>query len=217
MKATLERRFVTGGELRATKADRIEGYCAVFNSPSADLGGFTEIIRPGAFSRAIRENQDVLCLFNHNPSAVLGRTRSGTLRLSQDRVGLYFECDTPGSQIGRDVHTLIQRGDISSCSFSFSAASDDWSRDFKQRQLLDVDLFDVSPVTFPAYPATSVDARSLWPEGLPQGVRAHRISDRVSGCYELKGQIYVPTPIALDVDLETERCRARGRLAQLEL
>src|SRR2546427_740708 len=97
-----EVRCVSGHELRAS-GNNIEGYAAIFNSLSEDLGGFRERIRTGAFARAIREKQDCRALFNHNPNMILGRTRSGTLRLSEDGTGLLFDCNLPDTSAGRDV------------------------------------------------------------------------------------------------------------------
>jgi HK97 family phage prohead protease len=176
-----EKRFLTATELRAGggsgKNDSplfIEGYAAVFNKPSLDLGGFKERIKPGTFSRALREKQDVRCLWNHNADVVLGRSIAGTLTLKEDERGLFYRCDLPDTQQARDLHTSIKRGDVNSCSFSFNVARggeswdecdpDDLDCDDKdsraRRTLTDVDLHDVSPVCFAAYPATSLAARS---------------------------------------------------------
>ena len=148
-------------ELRAN-ADKpqIEGYAAVF-STRADIGYVTESIAPGAFTRAIAEKQDVRCLFNHEPDHVLGRTKSGTLALSEDSKGLKFVCDLPDTQMGRDVREMIKRGDVDQCSFGFVVIDEEVTRgETTTRVIKDVDLFDVSPVTYPAYPTTSVEARS---------------------------------------------------------
>jgi len=155
----METRFLQNTEMRAQAGNTIAGYAAVFNSWSEDLGGFIETIRPGAFGRAIRERQDVVCLFNHDNNRVLGRVRSGTLELREDKAGLYYECRVPNSPTGRDVYEAIKRGDVSQCSFGFSNPTDVWSRDGSRRELLDLTLCDVSPVTRPAYQATSVEAR----------------------------------------------------------
>jgi hypothetical protein len=201
-----ERRFLTGGELRAKPNGTIEGYTAVFNSPSLDLGGFTEDIAPGAFSRAIRERQDVVCTYNHDQNFVLGRTTSGTLRLIEDNIGLQFACEIGNSQRARDVYESIQRGDVNACSFGFIAVADKWISS-NRRTLLDVDLLDVGPVNHPAYPTTNVAARS-----------AQNIQARSSGTYKFRkasgSTIYVPE---LDPEMETERRRALGRLVAIEL
>jgi HK97 family phage prohead protease len=144
------------------KTKKIEGYAAVYSSPSEDMG-FREIIMPGAFDRAIREGHDVRCLLNHDTNIVLGRTKSGTLRLSVDDRGLKIENDMPDTQAGRDTLTLIERGDIDQMSFAFRTIADNWrTEDGNQiRELLDVELLDVSPVAYPAYAATVVSARAL--------------------------------------------------------
>ncbi len=165
---TIERRFIQGLEVRAAEEGDdavgvIEGYAAVFGKPSEDLGGFTEVIKRGAFKRSLGAGADVRALLNHDPSLVLGRISSGTLRAKEDKAGLKVEIDLPDTACGRDTMKLIQRGDIDGMSFSFRTVSDTWETKDGQdlRTLTDVDLIDVSPVTFPAYPDTSVAARSL--------------------------------------------------------
>jgi uncharacterized protein len=150
-------------QVRASNDNRIEGYAAVFNTVT-DLGFFREQIKPGAFKRAIAEKQDVRCLFNHNADHVLGRTKSDTLTLEEDNTGLRFSCEMPGTQMGKDVYTMIQRGDIDQCSFGFVVTKESVEYDSQQsatRTIEECDLFDVSPVTYPAYPTTSVQARSV--------------------------------------------------------
>lgn len=172
-KKEFERRNFTATELRAVSDDagvrHITGYAAVFNSLSEDLGGFREKIAPGAFARAIKED-DVRALWNHNSDCVLGRTKSGTLRLSEDTHGLKIECDPPDAQWVRDLMASIDRGDIDQMSFGFMVRSNpdgsrgaQWEEENGEdiRTLTDVELFDVSPVTFPAYPDTEVGLRSL--------------------------------------------------------
>jgi len=174
-----EYRNLAQAELRAKSGGKgIEGYAAVFNQPSEDLGGFTEKIMPGAFSDCLSKDPDVRALFNHDPSLVLGRTTAKTLRLDEDDKGLHFDCDLPDTQPARDLMTSIGRGDISQCSFGFTVNKQKFSEEKQDdgevaliRELHAVDLFDVSPVTFPAYPQTSVDKRSLWPDGMPRSLR----------------------------------------------
>lgn len=165
-----ELRVVDGGDGEAPTPPRITGYAAVFNSPSDDLGGFREIIRPGAFTKTIQEG-DVRGLWNHNPDYVLGRTKSGTLKLLEDEVGLRFELTPPDTQWARDAMTTIRRGDVDQMSFAFRVVRDDWTNADGQttRYLGEVKLFDISPVTFPAYPQTSaqVRARALEFSGAP--------------------------------------------------
>jgi HK97 family phage prohead protease len=167
----LERRFFSH-ELRAQKGEdgavTLIGYGAVFNSRSLDLGGFKEIIKPGAFSRALKDDppDDVRALFNHDPNHVLGRSASGTLKLEEDAIGLRYEIKMPDTQIARDLAASIDRGDVSQSSFAFRvrAGGENWGEDADGtilRSITDVKLFDVSPVTYPAYPDTSVAKRAL--------------------------------------------------------
>lgn len=180
-----EFRITTGAEIRAKKdgeKDVVDGYAAVFNQLSLDLGWYRERIMPGAFSDCLGSKPDVRALFNHDPNIVLGRTTSKTLRLKEDNKGLHFEADPPDTQAARDVKTLISRGDVSQCSFGFFVRDHAWTQepdpqDSKRlilvRQVRKADVFDVSPVTFPAYPQTSVDMRSLFPDGVPEDIREH--------------------------------------------
>jgi HK97 family phage prohead protease len=153
-------------ELRdASGVPRIAGYAAVFNTLSEDLGGFRELIQPGAFTRAVRED-DVRALWNHDPNWVFGRNTSGTLTLREDNKGLAYEVNPPDAQWARDAMTSIRRGDVTGSSFGFTTITDRWvTQDGDNiRTLVEVSLFDVSPVTYPAYPAASVSARS-WLDG----------------------------------------------------
>jgi len=168
--AQRERRYLSEEiEYRAEGGrGRIRGYAAVFNSFSEDLGGFREIIRPGAFKNAISSGQDTRGLFNHDPNIVLGRTTAGTLRLSEDKRGLRYEIDVPDTQQARDLVTLLKRGDVSGSSFSFTIApgGEAWRTEGEQmiREITNIGtLYDVSAVTFPAYGATVSEAarRSL--------------------------------------------------------
>lgn len=171
-----ERKFFneveTKSELRVTRRDgkspMIVGYPAKFNRLSQNLGGFRENILPGAFKRTIAAGADVRALLNHNPDLILGRTGPGTLRLVEDSIGLRMEIDPPDTQLARDLMTSIDRGDIDQGSFRFRCMTDAWrTQDGKSiRDLKDVDLEDVSVVTFPAYLDTSADIRSAEATGL---------------------------------------------------
>lgn len=154
-------------ELRAVQADgtptKIVGHAAKFDSLSEDLGGFRERIAPGAFAKTIT-SADIRALWNHDANIVLGRNKSGTLRLSEDIAGLAFEVDAPDTQLVRDmVMAPIARGDVNQCSFAFYTVSDKWAKVDGEwiRTLLECDLLDVSPVTYPAYNSTDVVVRSL--------------------------------------------------------
>jgi HK97 family phage prohead protease len=166
MQPKIERRNYSAAELRAVSEGdgprKIIGYAAIFNSLSEDLGGFREKIAPGCFARACKE-ADVRALMNHDSNYVIARTKSGTLRLSEDAHGLKIECDPPESQWVKDMMASIDRGDIDQMSFGFRTLSDEWNLVDGEsvRTLLDVELFDVSVVAFPAYPDTTVGLRSL--------------------------------------------------------
>lgn len=142
----------------------ITGYAAKFNRFSEDLGGFKEKIHPKAFDEALKDS-DVRALKNHDPNLILGRTTSGTLKLNTNTVGLRFEIDPPNTSTGKDMIEEIRRKDITGCSFAFTTAEDDWK--YKddgtiERTIVKVArLYDVGPVTYPAYPDTTVAARSL--------------------------------------------------------
>lgn len=139
----------------------IYGYAAVFYNPAKPgtqyrlFGNMVERIMPGAFARAIREKQDVRGLINHDSSLVLGRTTSQTLRLSEDAIGLRYEIDLPETSYANDLWIVMQRQDVSGSSFQFRPVegSTRWEKDNDKevRNLTDLDLFDVGPVTFPAY------------------------------------------------------------------
>jgi HK97 family phage prohead protease len=136
----------------------LEGYAAVFNSRSENLGGFTETIAPGAFRSSLRSRNDIKLLWNHNSSAVLGSTRAGTLSLVEDDKGLRVSAILPNTTHGRDAAELIRRGDVTGFSFGFSVPNrggDSWNDDGTERVLKSVRLFEVSVgVAFPAYSAT---------------------------------------------------------------
>ena len=140
----------------------IRGHAAVFNVET-DLGWFRERIAPGAFSESIGKD-DVRALFNHDENFILGRNTAGTLTMREDERGLYVEIDPPDTQVGRDLVTSIERGDISQMSFGFQTIKDSWETEENAakdlRTLEKVKLWDVSPVTFPAYQETDVAVRS---------------------------------------------------------
>jgi HK97 family phage prohead protease len=170
----IELRCLAGSELRTVSDRKLVGYAAVFNSLSEPLDGFKEKIRPGAFARAISNHADVRALLNHDPSKVLGRTSAGTLELSEDRHGLRSVIYLPDTTLGRDLHESVRRGDISQMSFGFVTRQDAWSKDAQGgsiRELIDVDLMDVSAVAYPAYQATSIGTRALgWYRGTTEEV-----------------------------------------------
>ena len=151
-------------EVRKTDGEptKIGGYAAVFNKLSDDLGGFREKIDPGFFSDVLGD--DVRALFNHDDNMVLGRTKNDTLTLEEDGKGLKVEITPPDTTYARDLLTLIDRGDVNQMSFQWVTAIDEWDEtDLKKviRTLKKAkSLWDVSPVTFPAYPQTKAGLRS---------------------------------------------------------
>jgi len=166
----VERRFLAEGlEVRGGKdggGRTLTGYAAVFDSRSENLGHFVEVIKPGAFDRAMKEGHDVRALVNHDSGMILGRTTSGTLRLSVDERGLRYEVDLPDTTAGRDIAESVRRGDINGSSFGFRVAKggEAWSKGDDKvalRSVTDLELLDVSPVTYPAYSATQVSFRAL--------------------------------------------------------
>jgi HK97 family phage prohead protease len=137
------------------------GHAAVFDTPQ-DMGWFVEEIKKGAFSIAIKED-DVRALFNHNPDHVLGRNIAGTLRMKEDDQGLAVEIDGPDTQLARDLKVSVDRGDITQMSFAFviKKAEYDFDVEPNKRTILEVKLYDVSIVTYAAYPQTDVSARTF--------------------------------------------------------
>lgn len=156
------RTLIRTPDVRATAKGRtVGGYAAVFNS-RANIGGyFEEIIAPGAFDDALM--QDVRALVDHDTGRVIGRTKAGTLRMKQDDTGLAVEIDLPDTSDGRDLATLIERGDVSGMSFGFVVTKETWDETTEppMRTIQALDLREVSVVAFPAYDDTSIAMRSL--------------------------------------------------------
>lgn len=154
-------------ELRQAEGESpggIRGYAALYDTLSVNLGGFRERIEPGAFEG--RLNDDVRALVNHDPSLILGRTRSGTLSLSLDNRGLIYEVDPlPDTRTAHDLAESVGRGDIDQSSFAFTVEEDEWDEDDEGRIIRTIkkfrQLYDVSPVTYPAYEDTTIGTRSL--------------------------------------------------------
>lgn len=151
-----------GVETRAADEKRtLVGYAAVFNSDT-DIGGWwTERIAPGAFSGTI--GGDIRALVDHDMGRVIGRTKSGTLRLAEDSKGLACEIDIPNTTDGNDLWELVERGDISGMSFGFRVTKQEWDEtiDPPVRTIQAIELFEVSAVAWPAYDDTEIGKRSL--------------------------------------------------------
>jgi HK97 family phage prohead protease len=132
-----------------------EGYAAVFNSESEDLGGFREFIAPGAFKRSLQSRNEVKLLWNHDAGEPLASVRGGTLKLTEDARGLKVEARLANTSRGRDVAELIRSKTVDSMSFGFSVIKDTWNAEGNVRTLNAVRLFEISMVSFPAYQATA--------------------------------------------------------------
>jgi HK97 family phage prohead protease len=163
MTKKIERRTFTIKNVEARQAEdgtmRLSGYAAVFNEDSVPLP-FLERIAPGAFRKTLTETPDVRLLINHE-GLPLARTKNGTLRLTEDEAGLYMDADLPDTQAARDLYTLVERGDVDQMSFAFRVIRQKWNEDRSRRVLTELSLSDgdVSVVTYPAYPTTTVEAR----------------------------------------------------------
>lgn len=160
---------------------KIGGYAAVFNSLSEPIGGmFREVIRRGAFTKTLQES-DVVAVWNHDTGEPLGRRSNGTLSLDEDEHGLRFDLTMASTQRGRDAHELIRRGDVKEMSFGFAVVKERWTRDasaaMDTRELLEVALFEISPVTFPAYAATEVEARGVFERRTQRNTEFHETTE----------------------------------------
>lgn len=180
MAKKIERRTYTVRDVEA-RADgegmRLAGYAAVFNDSSVPLP-FKESIAPGAFRKTLSETPDVRLLINHE-GLPLARTKNGTLKLEEDDRGLRFEADLADTQEGRDIYELIKRGDVDQMSFAFRVIRQKWNDDRSRRVLTEVSLSDgdVSVVTYPAYPTTTVEAR----EHIKEAIKAMKEGREVTG------------------------------------
>jgi HK97 family phage prohead protease len=159
----IERRTFTVRDVEARQAAdgtmRLAGYAAVFDDPSVPLP-FVERIAPGAFRKTLSETPDVRLLINHE-GLPLARTKNGTLTLTEDSRGLYMDAEIADTSEGRDLYKLVERGDVDQMSFAFRVIRQKWSEDRSMRTLIELSLADgdVSIVTYPAYPTTTVEAR----------------------------------------------------------
>lgn len=199
-----ETRSVTA-ELRVSASNdgrTIEGLIP-YNSPSVDLCGFTEIIAPGAFSKALEANVDVLALRDHDSTLLLGRTKSKTLTLEDYPEGLRYKIKLPNTTAANDLAESIDRGDLDGTSFGFICRDCNWSatEDGETiRTLTEIELLEVSPCSWPAYPDSSVDLRSA-----PAEIRS-RIEAKREGA---KPETPTPEPVAQAVDGELENLKLR--------
>jgi|SRR5215510_10331875 len=140
---------------------RLEGHAAVFEV-EARLDGFTEIICPGAFAASLRANNDILALWDHDPTKVLARTKSKTLRLAEDSRGLAFDLDVPPTSAGNDVLALAESRNLGGMSFGFTVEEETWRG--TRRELRSINLLEISVVSaWPSYPQTTIIARARPP------------------------------------------------------
>lgn len=144
----------------------IHGYGAVYydGTPNTEYQlwpGMVERIMPGAFARAVNQKDDARALFNHDTNMVLGRVSAGTLRLAEDNRGLRYEIDPGDTSVYRDVSAFIKRRDVQGSSFAFNVTDEQPRKEngIRIREIRGVELFDVGPVTFPAYESTSTGIR----------------------------------------------------------
>jgi len=172
-------------EIRSTsKGKTLSGYAARYGVLSRMLDGFRERIQRGAFDAVLRSKPDVIATFNHDVNKVLGRTGAGTLRLGSDVSGLTFEVDLPNTSYAKDLEESVKRGDMNGCSFAFGKLTNE-DQNFENEDVEEEgrmtkclvrtirnfrSLLDVSIVSTPAYPGTSVALRSL---DASRGVQRH--------------------------------------------
>ena len=162
LEGTVEGRAIGGREVRTNHVElraegdgmSFSGYAALFGQPSLPLP-FTEIIKPGAFKRSLQSRSRMMLLWNHDTSNPLASTRNGSLQMVEDEIGLRVTATLPDTNLGRDIATLIKIGTIDAMSFGFAVKKDSWSQDGNTRYLEDVDLFEASIVSTPAYEQTS--------------------------------------------------------------
>jgi HK97 family phage prohead protease len=177
----IERRTFTVRDVEARQADdgtmKLRGYAAVFNDDSVPLP-FIERIAPGAFRKTLSETPDVRLLINHE-GLPLARTKNGTLTLTEDDRGLYMDATIADTSEGRDLYKLVERGDVDQMSFAFRVIRQKWNEDRTTRTLTEVSLADgdVSVVTYPAYPTTTVEAR----EALRTAIEAIKEGREITG------------------------------------
>lgn len=162
------------------KVGTFSGWAARYNSPSLPLP-FTERIAPGAFTRTLKSRNNIKMFVNHDDTMVLASTRAKTLRLEDRPEGLWVEADLPDVTYARDLRVLIERGDVHSMSFGFSAEKDSWNAEGTERVLQSVRLHEVSVVTSTAaYPATSASVRNLQLIAKRTGTSVDALADAIT-------------------------------------
>ena len=172
LRVKVEKRADDDGKVTVT------GYAAIFGEWAQIWDWMEESVARGAFANSLR-TADVRAYFDHDRGRVLGRSSAGTLRIEEDAKGLRVEIDLPDTTDGRDVATLIERGDVDGLSFGFSVLRQEWDETVSpaRRTILEVDLREVSIVSEPAYDGTSIALRSL--EEARKEKRAHPAHQRI--------------------------------------
>ena len=229
MSSSVERRFMSLGEMPAKLSFvkkrgaaggmKFKGYAARYSSQSNDLGGFREVLAPGAFDKVLgrRSKPDVVLTYNHNADMLLARTASGTLSLASDDKGLRFSADAPDTQLARDLAVLIRRGDLTGASFAFtvSPASESWTTDERGQAIRTIrevqELYDVSIVATPAYSSASVGVRSLekWKQARGVLVPMQSYDDQGDGEAEM-GEQLVGAGLVISIDYDQTFTEAPG-------
>lgn len=205
----------------------VQGYGAVFfrdDNPGTEYWLFNDLVERvgrGAFDRALRDNDDVRALFNHDVNQIMGRSSAGTLRLSVDEVGLRYAFDLPDSPNGKNLEQALERKDVTGSSFSFDMLRVEYREedDFFVREMLDVKLFDVGPVTFPAYTAATAGLRAEFGKGFTE-IRS--ASNRHGECFDDRAQSRAelrewleslgPSPDEVEMELAMARAKLRMRV-----
>jgi HK97 family phage prohead protease len=151
---------------------KVRGYAVVWE-PAYDMGREMERVDPNAFARSMEEPGDIALLWNHDTGKPLARVRAGNLRLFTDATGLGFEATLPDTATAREAHALVESGVVTQCSFGFMVRAEKYEKgvDKPTRVILDADLLEISLVTFPANPATSVEAREAQAETVRRTIR----------------------------------------------
>ncbi len=168
MSTQRELRYITFDqfELRdESDGPHLRGYASLFDVEAIIWGMWREKVAPGAYKRTLKDH-DIRALWNHNADLVLGRNKAGTLQLSEDKKGLAVDIRPPDTQAGRDAVTSIKRGDVTQMSIGFETVKQEWQypenkQELPLRTIVESKLFEVSPVTFPAFEQTSIQARSI--------------------------------------------------------
>lgn len=163
--------WYTPGALEVRQAagapPRLVGYAAVFNRESVDLGGFVEVIRPGAFTRTLTDGHDIRAFYGHDPNLILGRQANRMLHLTEDGTGLRAEIALPETPTGREVLENVRNGNLDGMSFAFRLYDPETGQRWEtrtspaRREILEAEVFEVSVVAMPAYPDTSVAVRAF--------------------------------------------------------